>query len=135
VTLLSQESLSSKIAVLKTKQLSCCKNLRHGHHTSGQLISIILSFKIPFFFYIIIKTKKNNLLCFTIAHLAGRLLEWTTCVAKLKKHRISIMSNLIDILTEAGTFWKLDPLVAYLLNLKYGLYPVVRPTSAELARY
>jgi hypothetical protein len=40
-----------------------------------------------------------------------------------------------DMVAEIGTFWKLDPLAAYLPNLRDGLYPVVRPTSEELARY
>jgi len=31
----------------------------------------------------------------------------------------------LDMVAEIGTFWKLDPLVAYLPNLKDGLYPVV----------
>jgi len=39
----------------------------------------------------------------------------------------------LDMVAEIGTFWKNDPLAAYLPNLKDGLYPVVRPTSAELA--
>ena len=41
----------------------------------------------------------------------------------------------LDIVRDIGTFWKLDPLVAYLPNLRDGLYPVVRPTEAEMAKY
>jgi len=37
------------------------------------------------------------------------------------------------MVAEIGNFWKLDPLAAYLPNLKDGLYPVVRPTGEELA--
>jgi len=37
------------------------------------------------------------------------------------------------MVAEIGTFWKLDPLAAYLPNLKDGLYPVMRPTREELA--
>ena len=38
----------------------------------------------------------------------------------------------LDMVALIGTFWKLDPLAAYLPNLKDGLYPVVRPTAKEL---
>jgi len=42
---------------------------------------------------------------------------------------------MLDMVAEIGTFWKLDPLAAYLPNLKDGLYPVMRPTREELANY
>jgi len=39
------------------------------------------------------------------------------------------------MVAEIGTFWKLDPLAAYLPNLKGGLYPVVRPIAEEMSVY
>jgi hypothetical protein len=68
-------------------------------------------------------TINEKKLCFTIASPFNLVLE------------LASNPNWLDIVAEIGTFWKLDPLATYLPNLKDGLYPVVRPTSEELARY
>jgi|GEM_PF-3156331 len=51
-----------------------------------------------------------------------------------REPNFGLHTNWLDMVAEIGTFWKLDPLAAYLPNLKDGLYPVVRPTREELAR-
>ena len=64
---------------------------------------------------------------------------FSAAVGQTKKHltfvRCFFVCPMLDMVAEIGTFWKLDPLAAYLPNLKDGLYPVVRPTSEELMKY
>lgn len=52
----------------------------------------------------------------------------------LKVNSACASTTWLDMVSQIVTYWKENPLGAYLPNLRDGLYPVTKPTAKELAR-